>query len=50
MDPQEILDCMMEIPQVVKKACEGLPPGVVAMNIAEAVQELAEKLEGEAGR
>jgi hypothetical protein len=49
MDPQEVLDCMMEIPQTVRKACEGLPPGVVALNIAKAVQELAEIVEGGKG-
>lgn len=38
-DPQEILDCMKEIPKVVSKASAGLPPGVVALNIAEAGRE-----------
>ncbi|MDA8212176.1 MAG: hypothetical protein M0021_09905 [Clostridia bacterium] len=44
VDPKEVSECMLEIPEVVARACIGLPPGVIALNIAEAVQELAEKL------
>lgn len=37
---ESALECALEIPGVVAKACEGLPPGVIILNITEALQEL----------
>lgn len=43
-NPQELLECALQLPSVVAKSCEALPPGVVVIKIAEAMNELAEKL------
>ncbi|MHB8171230.1 MAG: hypothetical protein ACYDG6_06775 [Thermincolia bacterium] len=45
MSPEEYLKTVRELPAVVTRACDGLPPGVIALNIIEAMAELKKAAE-----
>lgn len=42
MTPEEALECARKIPEIIAKTCEGLPPAVIVVMIAEEMQRLVE--------
>lgn len=45
MNQEEYLKTVRELPEVVARACAGLSPGVIALNIIEAMEELKKAAE-----